>query len=83
MDETILREKIGALLLETRGVPSREAEAEPAGRTCSEADLPSALKRDRAVLEDGLDHLRLAIKYLVFDLEATKRENRVLREMLG
>lgn len=29
-----------------------------------------------------LDHLRLQIKYLLFDLEATRRENRYLRQML-
>ena len=32
--------------------------------------------------EDALDHLRLQVKYLVFDLEATKRENKYLRQML-
>lgn len=32
--------------------------------------------------EDLLDHLRLQVKYLLFDLEATRRENRYLREML-
>jgi len=36
-----------------------------------------------AALEENIDQVRLAIKYLVFDLEATKRENRLLREMLG
>ena len=35
-----------------------------------------------AAVEESLDRLRLAIKYLVFDLEATKRENRLLRELL-
>ncbi|MCY2929963.1 MAG: hypothetical protein NTV86_10795 [Planctomycetota bacterium] len=29
-----------------------------------------------------LDRLRLQVKYLVFDLEATRRENRYLRMML-
>ena len=29
-----------------------------------------------------LDQIRLRLKYLVFDLEATRRENRYLREML-
>ena len=29
-----------------------------------------------------LDHLRLQVKYLLFDLEATRRENRYLRQML-
>ena len=32
--------------------------------------------------EDLLDHVRLQIKYLLFDLEATRRENTYLRQML-
>jgi len=31
---------------------------------------------------DSLDQLRLQLKYLQFDLEATRRENRYLRQML-
>ncbi len=33
-------------------------------------------------LQDSLDYLRLSIKYLLFDLEATRRENNYLRKML-
>ncbi len=33
-------------------------------------------------LQESLDYLRLSIKYLVFDLEATRRENAYLRKML-
>ena len=33
-------------------------------------------------LEDELEELRLHLKYLLFDLEATRRENRYLRQML-
>ena len=33
-------------------------------------------------VDDALNSLRLQIKYLVFDLEATRRENRYLRQML-
>ena len=33
-------------------------------------------------LEESLDCLRLYAKYLLFDLEATRRENRYLRQML-
>ncbi len=29
-----------------------------------------------------MERLRMGVKYLVFDLEATRRENRYLREML-
>jgi len=35
-----------------------------------------------ASLTTSLDHLRLQVKYLLFDLEATRRENRYLRQML-
>ena len=33
-------------------------------------------------LQDSLDHLRLSVKYMVFDLEATRRENAYLRKLL-
>ncbi len=33
-------------------------------------------------LQESLDHLRLSIKYLVFDLEATRRENAYLRRLV-
>ena len=44
-------------------------------------------RRDRmsktvAHLQESLDYLRLNVKYLVFDLEATRRENQYLRQLL-
>lgn len=40
------------------------------------------MKKTITELQDSLDHLRLSVKYLVFDLEATRRENKYLRNML-
>jgi hypothetical protein len=40
------------------------------------------LKQTVNSLQESLDYLRLSIKYLVFDLEATRRENGYLRKML-
>ncbi len=40
------------------------------------------LRETFAKLQEGLDFLRLHIKYLIFDLEATKRENAQLRKLL-
>jgi hypothetical protein len=80
MDEMALREKVGQLLSEVRHLPTVEPDV--VGVRAGEVQT-SAMKREMAALEDNLDHIRLAIKYLVFDLEATKRENRLLREMLG
>ena len=40
------------------------------------------LQKTVSGLQESLDYLRLSIKYLVFDLEATRRENGYLRKML-
>lgn len=40
------------------------------------------LKQTVSSLQESLDYLRLSIKYLVFDLEATRRENQYLRRIL-
>lgn len=40
------------------------------------------LKTTFSKLQDGIDYLRLNVKYLLFDLEATKRENKQLKKML-
>jgi hypothetical protein len=39
-------------------------------------------KENLDVLHQSLDHLRLTIKYVLFDLEATRRENKYLRKIL-
>jgi len=39
-------------------------------------------QQSTVTLEESLDMLRLHIKYTIFDLEATKRENKVLRNLL-
>lgn len=40
------------------------------------------LKETVAGLQESIDFLRLSIKYILFDLEATRRENTQLRKML-
>ena len=37
---------------------------------------------DKQTIEDALNTIRLHVRYLVFDLEATRRENRYLRHIL-
>ena len=66
-----------------------EIDALPAGprqRLQSAAD-EARRRHERLVetvgkLQETLDFLRLGVKYLVFDVEATKRENAYLRKML-
>jgi len=82
MDEAALRQKVGQLLSEVDHLPGvGETPARDGDRTLSPGASP--MRREMAALEDSLDYVRLAIKYLVFDLEATKRENRLLRDMMG
>jgi len=45
-------------------------------------DRHEKLKMTVTSLQENMDYLRLAIKYLLFDLEATRRENGYLRKML-
>lgn len=40
------------------------------------------MKKTLGDLQESLDYLRLSVKYLVFDLEATRRENHYLRNLL-
>lgn len=40
------------------------------------------LRQSIATLNESLANLRLAVKYNVFDLEATRRENQYLRNMI-
>ncbi|MGP1272062.1 MAG: hypothetical protein ACTS22_01890 [Phycisphaerales bacterium] len=46
-------------------------------------DRHDRMKKTIADLQESLDYLRVSVKYLVFDLEATRRENKQLRDMLG
>ncbi len=82
MDEAALREKVDELLSEVQRLPGRWAD-EPRSHGGASQGPGVGIRREMASLEDGLDHIRVAVKYLVFDLEATKRENRLLRSLLG
>jgi hypothetical protein len=56
------------------------------GNRCVElakaAKVPHGELKDLDYLEDSLDFLRITIKYLRFDLESTRRENKYLRRLL-
>jgi hypothetical protein len=82
VDESALREKVGQLLSEVHQFPEREPSG-TVGVEQAQGVRRSDVKREMAAIEDSLDQVRLAVKYLVFDLEATKRENRLLRDLLS
>jgi len=83
MDEAAIKKKIGELCRTIVSLPherrSNKAMLSDASDFCVYHPRTST---KAGSIEDSLDHLRLHIKYLMFDLEATRRENRYLRQMI-
>ena len=81
MNEQEFQQRIGNLISQIDELPPEHQAAirELADQTRTRHEK---LKRTVKDLQDSMDYLRLSLKYLVFDLEATKRENRYLRKML-
>jgi chromosome segregation ATPase len=81
MNESDFQNKLGELMGEISTLPPGER-----AKLEKMADETKArherLKQTVNSLQESLDYLRLSIKYLVFDLEATRRENQYLRRML-
>ncbi len=81
MDEQKFQEKLGELMGEISTLPKDERERMTALAQKTQ-QRQQKLRKTVHDLQESLDYLRLSIKYLVFDLEATRRENSYLRKML-
>ncbi len=81
MDEATFQKRLGELLaeIETLPVGERDKLRSLAAETKKRHEEIKSVVNS---LQDGIDSLRLSIKYLLFDLEATRRENAYLRKML-
>lgn len=81
MQEQEFQKKLSELMGEIDTLPKAEREklTQLAEQT---QQRHQKLRKSVADLHESLDYLRLSIKYLVFDLEATRRENGYLRDML-
>ena len=77
MNEALINERIMELAESLTGSPKLGM-----GQAGSEGVYQPASSAGKLTVEDSLDYLRLQVKYLLFDLEATRRENRYLRQML-
>jgi len=81
MDEKVFQRKLSELVAEIGTLPPHE-------RKKLEILAEQTRKRHKELkdtvhsLQESIDFLRLSIKYLLFDLEATRRENGYLRKML-
>lgn len=81
MNEQEFQQRLGELISQIDQMPDgqRQAMQDLAEQTKARHEKLRKSVRD---LQESLDYLRLSVKYLVFDLEATRRENQYLRKML-
>ncbi len=82
MDEITFQRKMQELMARIKAMPEGAASNEAAATTERATERRERIKASVAELQESLDYLRLSVKYLVFDLEATRRENAYLRRML-
>jgi ElaB/YqjD/DUF883 family membrane-anchored ribosome-binding protein len=78
VDESSFQDKMNQILDRIRELPSTQASEAADGAETRRARVQTSVTE----LQDALDFLRLSVKYLVFDLEATRRENAYLRRMI-
>jgi len=82
MDETAFQQQFATLLDRINGLPDR-ARARLVGLAEEVGGQEQEVTRSLSALEQSIDYMRLCVKYLVFDLEATRRENDCLRRLLS
>ncbi|MGC9455035.1 MAG: hypothetical protein ACP5HU_09245 [Phycisphaerae bacterium] len=77
MNEAVTRERI----LELAELIATSGQLDTPPDTDQGVYVPTA-DRESQSIQQCLDEMQTHIKYLLFDLEATRRENRYLRQML-
>ena len=81
MQEQEFQAKLGQLINQLSDLPNGERNR--LERMADETrDRHIKMRKTIGDLQESLDYLRLSVKYLVFDLEATRRENRFLRKLV-
>ena len=81
MDEQMFQVKLSELMSEIQTLPASERQ-KIEDLAAATQDRHQKLRKTVSDLQESMDCLRLSIKYLMFDLEATRRENTYLRTML-
>ena len=81
MDEATFQKRLAELVAEISKLPE-DQRAKLQALADQTKKRHEELKQTVSGIQESLDFLRLCIKYLLFDLEATKRENNYLRKML-
>lgn len=81
MDEATFQKRLAELIAEIDTLPAEERD-KLRSMAVETKKRHEEIKKTVGGLQDAIDGLRLSIKYMMFDLEATRRENDYLRKML-
>lgn len=81
MDEAAFEKKMNELVEEIKGLPNPQRK-ELITLVRNTGKTHNKLRKSIDQLQESLDYLRVCVKYLLFDLDATRRENENLKEML-
>lgn len=79
MDEAVIKKKLAELAGTVARTPKTKAGSVVKG---GEGVFITQPREGQATIEESIEALGLQVKYMAFDLEATRRENRYLRQML-
>ena len=80
MEQHIFEQKINELVEEIGCIPEKNSKNSIFSH--KNKNIKRSYPEKLRDIRDSLDSLRVSIKYLLFDLEATSRENTYLRQLL-
>lgn len=81
-DEVGLEQKLNELVKEVGGTTAGPSASKLVSLAKQAQENHKKLQKSVNSLQESLDYLRVCIKYQLFDLEATRRENKYLRKLL-
>ena len=81
MNERMIEERVCRLIDQLQLLPKKHRDQ--LEKLCqNDGAQQSKIEESVSKLQNSLDYLRLSVKYMVFDLEATRRENIYLRKLV-
>lgn len=81
MDQWLFEQKVNELVRELGPLPELSHE-KVRHLSKSKAERSKKGYKNVTSLHESLDYLRVSVKYVLFDLEATRRENTYLKRLL-
>jgi hypothetical protein len=82
MNEMAFEKKLDELVRELGTIPAPQKKKGLILLAKKTRDCQKQLEQHVNGLQESLDYLRVSIKYVLFDLESTRRENTYLRKIL-